>query len=158
MSLNGFDNVSHFLRVGITAEQVLAVREPHAALKPRAQATSSRTATSGSAPTSPASRRPTSLAARRRPRCKRAAGKPAKKVGERRSPGQPDAGPLPGQKDISKPQVVLPPTVQKLLGDLPKLPQRAPNKLDELLRGQGPRGEDGRPPNANQLLDYLLAP
>ncbi|MBA3299955.1 MAG: hypothetical protein H0U24_07780, partial [Thermoleophilaceae bacterium] len=73
-------------------------------------------------------------------------------------PGQPDAGPLPGQKDISKPQVVLPPAVQKLLGELPKLPRGTPDKLGKVLEGGGPRGAGGAPPNANQLLDYLLAP
>ncbi len=56
--------------------------------------------------------------------------KPASRRGERRGPGEPEAGPLPGQRDISKPQVVLPPSIQELLDKLqpkrpgkPKLPQ-----------------------------------
>jgi virulence factor Mce-like protein len=157
MSLNGFDNVSHFLRVGLTVtkcsefENRTLISNPE--LKQHFEDCNQWLGPNQPGVTTPDFTRGAQAAA-----LKRAAGKPAKKVGERRSPGQPDAGPLPGQKDISKPQVVLPPTVQKLLGDLPKLPQRAPNKLNELLRGQGPRGQDGRPPNANQLLDYLLAP
>jgi ABC-type transporter Mla subunit MlaD len=82
-------------------------------------------------------------------------GKPAKKVGERRAAGQPDAGPLPGQRDISKPQVVLPPPVQQLLDHLaPKkgsLP--SPEQLRQKLPGTGLDQQQ-----TNQLLDYLLSP
>ncbi len=67
-------------------------------------------------------------------------------------------GPLPGQKDISKPQVTLPPAVQKLLDDLPSTPRRTTDKVGDLLRGGGPKGRGGAPPDANQLLDYPLAP
>ena len=89
------------------------------------------------------------------------ADKPAKRVGERRSAGQPDAGPLPGQPDISKPRVVLPPGVQDLLDDLPRAERdRARKRLDEALDGV-----PGAPPVApqsdtsgTQLLDFLLAP
>src|SRR3954466_5336852 len=45
-------------------------------------------------------------------------GKPASSVGEQRSEGQPEAGPLPGQPDLSRPQIVLPPGVQELLDGL----------------------------------------
>ena len=45
-------------------------------------------------------------------------GKPPSSVGEQRGEGQPEAGPLPGQPDLSKPQIVLPPGVQDLLDDL----------------------------------------
>jgi len=90
------------------------------------------------------------------------AGKPAKRRGERRGPGEPEAGPVPGQRDISKPQVVLPPGIQGLLdslkprgGDkkpkLPKLPQ-APN-LPQL-----PNAPQVSPDSAESLLDFLLGP
>ena len=39
--------------------------------------------------------------------------RPPTSVGERRSEGQPDAGPVKGQRDISKPQIVLPPDLQQ---------------------------------------------
>jgi phospholipid/cholesterol/gamma-HCH transport system substrate-binding protein len=74
-------------------------------------------------------------------------GKPAKRPGERRGPGEPDAGPLPGQRDISKPQVSLPPPLRSLLDGLPKLPKpkQLPNVPDRL--GGAPDTE---------LLDFLL--
>jgi ABC-type transporter Mla subunit MlaD len=82
--------------------------------------------------------------------------KPAKKVGERRAPGQPDAGPLPGQRDISKPQVVLPPQVQQLLDHLaPKkgAPLPTPEQLKQKLPDAGLDQQQ-----TNQLLDFLLSP
>ena len=67
--------------------------------------------------------RPTT--ARTRPRELRArCGKPAKRAGERRGEGQPEAGPLPGQTDPSKPQIVLPPAVQELLDTAAAAAQR----------------------------------
>ena len=51
-------------------------------------------------------------------------GKPASSVGEQRGEGQPEAGPLPGQRDLSKPQIVLPPPVQELLDTLTPKEQR----------------------------------
>jgi phospholipid/cholesterol/gamma-HCH transport system substrate-binding protein len=84
-------------------------------------------------------------------------GKPAKRVGERRGEGQPEAGPVPGQRDLSKPQIVLPPNLQQLLDQLPKLGKggtkknplpQLPNLLGNPNRRQGSTD--------NQLLDYLL--
>ena len=43
---------------------------------------------------------------------RRASERPASRTGERRQPGEPEAGALPGQRDISQPQVTLPPRVQ----------------------------------------------
>lgn len=88
-------------------------------------------------------------------------GKPAERVGERRGPGEPEAGPLPGQRDISKPQVVLPPNLQDLLdslkpkdGQKPKLP-----KLPQLPNTpQLPDVPQVSPDNADSLLDFLLGP
>jgi ABC-type transporter Mla subunit MlaD len=87
-------------------------------------------------------------------------GKPPARPGEQRGEGQPEAGPLPGQPDISQPQVVLPPELQDLLDsltpeetlELPTDPEALERKLDDL----------GAPvPNeqtTDQLLDYLLSP
>jgi virulence factor Mce-like protein len=72
-------------------------------------------------------------------------GKPASTLGEERGEGEPEAGPLPGQRDISKPQIVLPPDLQRLLDSLNPRQQR---KLES----------DAAPSNPEQLLDYLLAP
>lgn len=60
----------------------------------------------------------------------------------RRGAGQPEAPPVPGQRDPSKPQIVLPPGIQELLDTLPGL-------------GGGGRGSTG---GDEQLLDFLLAP
>ena len=86
--------------------------------------------------------------------------KPAASKGERRDAGQLDAGPLPGQKDISKPQIVLPPAVTDLIDSLKKGLglQQTTQRVNNVLSGQGPRGNGGSAPSATQLLDYLLAP
>jgi phospholipid/cholesterol/gamma-HCH transport system substrate-binding protein len=79
--------------------------------------------------------------------------KPARRLGERRGPGQPEAGPLPGQRDASKPQIVLPPALSELLDRVG--PGRPLPGADE--RGRGlPGGGDDRA--ESQLLDYLLGP
>ncbi len=93
-------------------------------------------------------------------------GKPASRPGEQRGEGQPEAGPLPGQPDLSKPQIVLPPDVQDLLDSL------NPRQRRRLNQGPPPASPDqlrreleslGAPAPTNQqttgqLLDYLLAP
>jgi ABC-type transporter Mla subunit MlaD len=77
---------------------------------------------------------------------------PAKKRGEVRGRGQPEAGPLPGQTDYSVPHPTLPPSVQNLLNSLgggnapstPSVPQPAvpaPPSVDP-----------------TQALDFLLGP
>jgi phospholipid/cholesterol/gamma-HCH transport system substrate-binding protein len=70
---------------------------------------------------------------------------PAKRIGERRGAGAPEAAPLPGQRDISKPQRVLPPALQDLLR--PPKPPRV-----KLPDAQLPE------PAPDDLLDFLLAP
>jgi ABC-type transporter Mla subunit MlaD len=70
---------------------------------------------------------------------------PASRVGERRAPGEPEAGPLPGQRDISKPQITLPPGVQELVDELPRQRRR-------------PGVDSPSPQTDTNLLDFLLAP
>jgi hypothetical protein len=75
-------------------------------------------------------------------------GQPASRPGEERGEGEPEAGPLPGQRDISNPQIVLPPGVQELLESL------GPGEQRKLESGELPAPGQ----TTEQLLDYLLAP
>jgi ABC-type transporter Mla subunit MlaD len=87
------------------------------------------------------------------------AGKPASRPGERRGEGMPEAGPLPGQPDLSKPQVVLPPDVQNLLDSLSRRERRRLKaNPDELRRELDQIGAPTDNQTTGQLLDYLLAP
>jgi phospholipid/cholesterol/gamma-HCH transport system substrate-binding protein len=65
-----------------------------------------------------------------------------------RGAGDPEAPPTPGKPDISKPQIVLPPAVGRLLDVLPQLGKR-PNL------SQPPQLEDQ---DLSPLLDFLLSP
>ena len=90
-------------------------------------------------------------------------------MGEQRGEGQPEAGPLPGQRDLSKPQIVLPPDVQQLLDSLsprqlrrlrrddPK-PGELRRRLEEIAPPQAPAPAPLDDQTTGQLLDYLLAP
>jgi ABC-type transporter Mla subunit MlaD len=159
LSLNGFDKFSHVLRVGLTAREEEGcveyinertghedtLRACNQWLGPYQPGIVQRDFTDGSAPSSAA---------------RRGRERPAARAGERRSPGQPDAGPLPGQRDISKPQITLPPDLQQLLDRLPNVGSRTPEALDGIRRragGLGSRGGADATQDA-QLLDYLLAP
>jgi hypothetical protein len=75
---------------------------------------------------------------------------PAKRRGERRGPNQPEAGPLPGQVDYSKPHPGLSTSQRELLDGLRSNSPRAP---------QAPPGSSsGSGGSVGQVLDYLLAP
>ena len=94
-------------------------------------------------------------------------GKPPLSLGEQRGEGQPEAGPLPGQPDLSKPQIALPPGVQDLLDDLTPKERRHLDR-DDLEELGVPVDQLGLPvpqlpvppddQSTGQLLDYLLAP
>jgi virulence factor Mce-like protein len=100
-----------------------------------------------------------------------ASGQPAEEIGEQRGQGQPEAGPLPGQPDLSQPQVTLPPQLEELLdsltpdqqqqlpldpGELENLtPEELQNRIEEVVPEVAPRIESD---TTGQLLDYLLAP
>ena len=159
MSRNGYHHVSHFLRVGITLHKCSPYEKRTLQSNPELKQKFA-DADQSPGPNQPGITTPDFTRGRRAASLRRRGGEPApaRRVGERRAPGQPDAGPLPGQKDISKPQIALPPDVRKLLDDLPDLPRRTTGKVDELLKGNVPRGRGEAQPNANQLLDYLLAP
>jgi ABC-type transporter Mla subunit MlaD len=138
LSLNGYDDVSHSLRASLTvtdcskwqsafgdeADDPEVFAKCNQWLGPDQPGITTPDPTTGS----PA-------AARLRERD----GRPAARRGERRGPGQPEAGPLPGQRDLSRPHIELPPGLQELLGELPRA---APESR----------------PEPSQLLDFLLAP
>jgi ABC-type transporter Mla subunit MlaD len=92
-------------------------------------------------------------------------GQPASSLGEQRSEGQPEAGPLPGQPDLSQPQIALPPGVQEMLDSLTEEQRRKlgdgplptnPDQLQQELEQIAPAPPT--PQTSDQLLDYLLAP
>jgi hypothetical protein len=83
----------------------------------------------------------------------------------------PEAGPLPGQRDLSKPQIVLPPDLQRLLDsltprqlrklrrdDLRKKPEELRKKLEEVAPPSAPAPPPIDDQTTGPLLDYLLAP
>ena len=69
------------------------------------------------------------------------------RFGLRRGAGEPEAPALPGERDISKPQVTLPPNIQEI--------------VDSVRRGAGEApsgGGSGDGSDPSQLLDFLMAP
>jgi hypothetical protein len=67
-----------------------------------------------------------------------------------RGAGEPEAPPTPGERDLSKPNVVLPPAVQQLLDDLRGGSQQGVPRVPDVPDGAGESGVG--------LLDYLLGP
>ena len=139
-------------------------RRTRTASRARSHRPRSTSATPGSGPTSRASTSPT------RPLPQTAAAlretTPSRR-GEQRGAGQPEAAPLPGQDDASKPQVTLPPQLEELLERLqPDKGGRVP-LVEDLVEGLQ-NGLEGAPPlpdlggesnsNPEQLLDFLLGP
>jgi phospholipid/cholesterol/gamma-HCH transport system substrate-binding protein len=164
MALNSFDSISHVLRVGITASQCSPLENRTLQSDPSLKAKFDQ-CNAFLGPNQPGNTTPdfTKGATAASLRAESQA-KPAAQAGERRSAGQPDAGPVAGQPDISKPQVTLPPEVQKLVDNLPNLPDATKKKVntqkvDQLLSGNGPKTTAGTPSaDPQQLLDYLLGP
>ena len=71
--------------------------------------------------------------------------------------------PLPGQPDLSQPQITLPPPVQELLDSLTpeqrqQLPEQLPTNPEQLQQELEQLGVPTTDQNTGQLLDYLLAP
>jgi len=164
LSINGYDDISHQLRVAVTEthcgeihtefdlsnpEDRKEFEECSQWLGPNLPGITTPDFTEGGATT--------------------ARDEPARRAGETRSAGQPDAGPLPGQRDISRPQIALPPDLRRLLDELgPRrredLPDDAKRRLDEIV-GPAPvplpqpqPGGQSAQPNTAPLLDFLLAP
>ena len=149
MSLNGYDEIAHTLRIGLTATKCSTF---HTDIDPNSQ--DFKDCSQWLGPDLPGLT-VDDFTDPSNPRAARTQSRPASRVGERREPGEPDAGPLPGQRDISKPQVVLPPEVQQLLDNLtPEQLKKLPDVQD--LPRSVPQVQDDA--SANQLLDFLLGP
>jgi ABC-type transporter Mla subunit MlaD len=171
LSINGYDDVGHILRASLTVPGDCA--ELHSSVDPKSATfrncsqwlgpdlpgITTRDFSDGSAPSFGGSTTGASSRGETRRRTTR--------VGERRAPGEPDAGPLPGQRDISKPQYALPPALQQLIDrlggqqQLPKLPgAKLPQNAPKLPEGvpQAPQGAPQTDGQSNQLLDFLLSP
>ena len=161
LSINGFDDLSHILRISVVLSEGPNGCSPYENDTPQrtpSLAEKFRQCNQYLGPNQPGVYTPDFTKGPTAASLAREAGKPAKKVGERRKDGQPDAGPLPGQKDISKPQITLPPQLKDLIDRLPKLPKTGTERLDQLLQGERPLPGGGGQQDGNQLLDFLLAP
>jgi hypothetical protein len=160
LSINMFDGVAHIVRLGLQLDEDCSQFQSHPSQavieKCNQWLGPDQPGITTPDPTEPGSAAASVVAERN---------KPASRRGERRGPGEPEAGPLPGQRDISKPQVVLPPAIQDLLDKLrPKRPGRP--KLPQLPNSpQAPNLPDVKvpdlpvaPDNGESLLDFLLGP
>lgn len=156
LAINGFDPVGHVLRVGITVnkcspfQNIATIEEAEAGdpnfledcnqwLGPNQPGLTTEDFTTGAPPAFP-DMDPRSRSASRDAGGERRERSAASEPGELRLEAQ---KPKPGQRDISKPQVVLPPSVQELA-----------ERIEDLVADERPR----RGSAPTQLLDYLLAP
>jgi virulence factor Mce-like protein len=155
LSINMLDDTAHILRASLTVTPDCARWRNEPPKTPQDQETFRR-CNAYLGPNQPGIFSPDPLDDGSNPaaaRLRAASGKPATRIGEQRGEGQPEAGPLPGQRDLSKPQIVLPPGVQQLLDSLTPQEQRKLDSND--LQQLGVPVDDQ---TADQLLDYLLAP
>ena len=160
LSINGFDDLGHVLRLGLTETECSEYNNKSPMRlsgeeKAKAEETLEK-CNQWLGPHQPGINAPDPSPGGAGASIAREAGKPARQVGERRGTGQPEAGALPGQRDISKPQVTLPPGLTDLLKRVPDLPGATKDRTGD---AQGrvpvqPSDELG----SDQLLDYLLAP
>jgi phospholipid/cholesterol/gamma-HCH transport system substrate-binding protein len=162
LSINGYDDVSHLLRISITADHYCA--ELHNEIKPEEKADFER-CSQWLGPNLPGITTPDFTDdPRTLARMQRESRQPADRVGERRQAGQVEAGPRPGQRDISRPQIVVPPRVRQLIDRLspedrkrlrlPRVPGAAPRVPD--VNRRVPDATD--PQSGQDLLDFLLTP
>jgi hypothetical protein len=164
LSINMLDDTAHILRASLTAEPHCMEFHNEPPKTPEDHEMFER-CNSYLGPNQPGIYSPDPLAGQNSASLRAQSGQPASRVGEQRGEGQPEAGPLPGQPDISKPQIVLPPDLQQLLDSLSQRQRQqldpgdltSPDKLREELDAIGapaPASEQ----TTGQLLDYLLAP
>ena len=169
LSINMLDNDAHILRASLSAEPdcIEWRNEPP---KTAADMSTFRRCNSYLGPNQPGIWSPDPLDGSIESANLRAqSGKPPTQLGEQRGEGLPEAGPLPGQPDLSKPQIVLPPDLQRLLDsldprqrrelrDLRKKPKELREKLEELAPPSAPAPPPIDEQTTGPLLDYLLAP
>jgi len=190
LSINMLDDTSHILRASLTLNDCSSFyNEPPKEGTPKDRAYFDK-CNAYLGPNQPGIYSPDPLDDGSNPNAARVradSGKPASAPGEERQESQPEAGPVPGQPDISRPQVELPPQVQDLLDSL--TPKQKQDLLDSLPKpGQPlpvnppslpplPANPPSLPPLPNlqqelneiapqpvspqttdQVLDYLLGP
>jgi len=169
LSINMLDDDAHMLRASLTAVPDCIEFRNEPPKTPADQETFKR-CNSYLGPNQPGITSPDPLDDGSNPNAARVraeSGQPATRLGEQRGEGLPEAGPLPGQPDLSRPQITLPPDVQDLLdsltprqrrrlrrGDLPQNPDELRHELDQIAPTAPPVNND----TTGQLLDYLLAP
>jgi hypothetical protein len=168
LSINGFDNIGHILRISLQGDadcspyhnELLDPNDPDSvALFEKCNAWLGPYQPGHNAP-DPSLESAASL--------REQAGRPARQFAERRGEGQPEAGPLPGQDDASRPQITLPPPVRDLLDGIGRGRDGKVPLVDDILGGLGGGvrdapdalggGQQRGGPAPNQLLDFLLAP
>jgi phospholipid/cholesterol/gamma-HCH transport system substrate-binding protein len=167
LSINMLDDDAHMLRASLTAvpDCIQFRNEPP---KSEADKETFRRCNSYLGPNQPGIYSPDPLDDGSNPgaaKLRAESGLPASRIGEQRSEGMPEAGPLPGQPDLSRPQITLPPDVQDLLDSLTprqrqELGSDIPTNPDELKRELDSLGAPAPPSDqtTGELLDYLLAP
>jgi hypothetical protein len=163
-SINGYDNFSHLLRVNVFNDpDCSALRNEIDMSNPEDKRIFDK-CTQWLGPNLPGITTPDFTSNQRTlAQMERQAKQPASHIGERRQPGQLDAGPLPGQSDISKPQLALPPGVKPLLdqlspeqrGGLDSAPS-APSAPSQPGATGGSAPNAASPGSAQDLLDFLL--
>jgi virulence factor Mce-like protein len=169
LSINMLDDDAHMLRASVTAVPDCMRFRNEPPKGPQDQATFER-CNSYLGPNQPGIFSPDPLDDGSNPaaaRLRAESGQPASRLGEQRSEGMPEAGPLPGQRDLSRPQIVLPPETQELLdsltprqrrrldqGDLPQNPDELRRELEQVAPSAPPVDNQ----TSGQLLDYLLGP
>ncbi|MFL5866647.1 MAG: hypothetical protein ACJ766_06050, partial [Thermoleophilaceae bacterium] len=160
LSINGYDNVSHLLRVSVYGDPDCAALHTHFDLSDPSQKAVFDKCSQWLGPNLPGITSPDFTSnPRELATLEKESKQPAKHVGEVRHAGQVDAGPLPGQRDISKPQVALPPAVRRLLDGLTPKQKRKLGGLPAVpgLTGGGAGGSGASDPGSSQgLLDFLL--
>jgi ABC-type transporter Mla subunit MlaD len=169
LSINMLDDEAHILRAGLTvAEDCMHFEND----PPRTAADRERFEKCNSylGPNQPGIYSPDPLDDDANPNAaalREQSGQPASQLGEQRGEGMPEAGPLPGQRDLSRPQVVLPPDLQQLLDSLSPRERRqleegpaptTPDQLQRELEQLAPTAPPADDQTTGQLLDYLLAP
>ncbi len=168
LSINMLDDTAHMLRAGLTITPDCAKWRNEPPKTPEDHETFKR-CNSYLGPNQPGIYSPDPLDDGSNPSAaslRAESGKPPVSLGEQRGEGQPEAGPLPGQPDLSQPQIALPPAVQDLLdsltpkerrqlgdGPLPTSPEQLQQELEQ-IGAPAPATDQ----TADQLLDYLLAP
>jgi ABC-type transporter Mla subunit MlaD len=162
LSINMLDDTSHILRASLTANECSLFHNDRPRNEADRQLFERCNAYLG--PNQPGINSPDPLDDGANPaaaRVRAEAGKPPARAGELRGEGEPEAGPLPGQPDLSRPQVTLPPPLQEVLDELPPQQQldlpTEPEALQRQLDQLGQSVPDTQQ-TAEQLLDFLLAP